>query len=122
MAKFKKKLPKHFYCELFMENFYFFKDFSFKEFCDYLKSTMGFVVNAPPSCKGKFYELVNDDGFNCYVLWVDSSSDTSVLVHESCHAATAILSSKGHRLDPENDELFAYYTGLIFRKYNDGEV
>ncbi len=100
-----------------MENFYFFKGFSYDEFKAYIKKTMGFTVDASKSCKGKFYVLENEKGFTCYLIWVKDPKDASVLAHEACHAATAILSSKGHKIDPENDELFAYYVGLLVRKY-----
>lgn len=107
------KKPYHFYCELFGENFYFFKGFSLKEFKEYMKDAMGIDVFIDKSFMGKFVHARSKD-HEAYCIWVDSKE---ALAHECIHASMRLLYEKGVTVDHENDEILAYYVQMLMRKY-----
>lgn len=50
-------------------------------------------------------------------IWVRSTSDLGVLVHECIHAANYCLSDRGIKADAVNDEPTAYLAQWLFDKF-----
>lgn len=53
----------------------------------------------------------NENGFEYFVCFIDTNK--SLLMHEAIHICNYVFKNIGVRLDLENDEVQAYFTGWI---------
>jgi len=100
------KKPKHFYSDIYQENFYFIPGWT----ADQIKKYFGFDVN--DKAYGTCW-LTN----NGIVIWVKhfDIKHLDCLTHETIHAANFIFQCKGIQSDNENDEALAYLVQWIFK-------
>lgn len=102
-----KKVPHHFYCELYYQNFYFcmgWKRSEMKKFfnVEIEECAKGMALNTPAGI----------------VIWIESGEAIGACVHECVHAAKFLFAQKGIISSNENDEPLAYMVQWIFDKCN----
>lgn len=68
--------------------------------------------------EGLFYELSAETGERLFVVWAEGAK-SSTMVHETVHAATAILQDRGIPIvsDGSNSEVLAYLVQDIYEKW-----
>lgn len=112
MKKWYGKLPKHWYCETWKENFYYCLGWPEKIIQDYLLWKANYKTNF--NCDGKTLEIEEAKG-SIILIWTRNKTDYASFVHECAHAAGFALDKKGYKYDPNNDEPFTYLVESIFR-------
>ena len=100
-----KKIPHHFYCELYYQNFYFCMGWKRSEIKSY------FNIEIDEIAKGS---TISTHGG--VIIWIDSKESLGALAHESVHAAKFLFAQKGIISSNENDEPLAYMVQWIFEK------
>lgn len=105
--------PKHFYCDLFGVNFYFFVGWSEKKFCEYTVNTWKKHCNVRDA-NGFTRDFVHKDNF-IILIWTRRNVALPNLLHECLHATNITLEHVGILASFLNDELQAYYTQRLFK-------
>lgn len=108
---------KWFYDELLKVNFWFCVGWTRKQFTDFMEFQAGHTPPDLISSHGRCIDLTHrtKKGSRTYVIWTAKEAPRSALVHECVHATNMALSSAGHRIDADNDEIQAYYVERLFR-------
>ncbi|MBK7892848.1 MAG: hypothetical protein IPJ84_19210 [Bdellovibrionales bacterium] len=105
--------PKWYYCPTWRQNFYFFIGWKPADFEKYVLKTYGHSANIG-AAKGR--ALVMDRGDESrYLIWT-ISKDASIVAHECLHVTNWMLSERGYKFDPMNDEPHAYLLGALMRE------
>lgn len=88
-----------------------------EEFSKWIYRKFGIQTDADGS-GGLFYELSAETGERVFVLWAEDGR-TETMVHETVHAATAILQDRGIPIvsDGNNSETLAYLMEDIFKQW-----
>lgn len=110
----KRKVPAHFYCDLFGANVYFFVGWSEKDFVDYLSKN--YKQTAEINDSNGLTKQIIYKGTPLVLVWVRGGKRLqTTLVHEAVHAANLILYVAGVRPSFINDELQAYYVARLYK-------
>jgi hypothetical protein len=108
-----KKKPKHYYCNLFQENFYIYHQWTVDEIKHWFrKSPSVLIMNW--NVAGRYFNA-SQDGVGIYHVVTLKGTNLGVLAHECVHAAIAMCDDKGIKIDRES-ETVAYLTQQIFNK------
>lgn len=99
----KKKVPFHFYSDLYYENFYLCAGWKRSDVVNYFK------IDIADNARG--VTLLTSGGI---IIWVEDRKAYGVLAHESVHAAKFLFGMKGIIASNDNDEPLAYMVQWIF--------
>lgn len=117
----KKIRPKHYYCELFQANVWFYLGSSVESTMDHLKK---YWICEPNLINdghlGKAIEFQSEANKRCIVIWtkypLSNKQIYPTLAHECVHAANMILERAGVQTSYLNDEPHAHLVGLLMKK------
>ena len=68
------------------------------------------------ACGGYAIKCKDKNGITDFIIWLKNSRDTDHIVHETQHMTHIVLDDRGINWNKENEELFAYYQGFLFRE------
>lgn len=113
--------PKHYYCELFQANVWFYLGSSVESTRKHLKKFWAFDPTLIDEYHlGKTIEFQNESGARCIVIWTKHPlSDKRIyptLAHECVHATNMIMDRAGVQSSYLNDETHAHMVGLLMKK------
>jgi hypothetical protein len=73
-------------------------------------------LNFTNSFGGGVFNITDEEGYTKFFVAFDNDWDNSLIAHEAVHLVNDIFKHKCIKLDPDNDEAQAYFTGWIFEK------
>lgn len=100
--------PKHFYCEIYKTDIYYFLGWNPGRFTNYCIKNYGYD---PGEQSEGLCAHVRDN----IIIWTKHRKRFELLAHESVHAAHWILESRGICSINDNAEPLAYLVELIFK-------
>jgi hypothetical protein len=107
------KRPKHWYCQTWKMNFYYFLGWPPSEFKRYMRKRHGYEYDDAGKAASTLECVAGPH--TVILIWVRDRKDLPALAHEAVHAANWTLARRGWRADMENDEPQAYLVESIFR-------
>ena len=105
--------PKHFYCQTWKMNFYYFVGWSEKTYLNYVKKHWDYEMNLQ-GVDGNCLE-VSFDGSAGNSVWIRDRKNYAVMAHECVHAAANTLRSRGWKPDFDNEEPLTFLVESIYR-------
>lgn len=113
--------PGHFYDEILKTNFYLFIGWDDKKLIQYFERYFKYTPDLS-TVNGKAIILKCDES-EIICTWVRKTDKKrtmshflSDLAHECVHACNMSMGRVGYRVDLDNDEMQAYYVGLLMQK------
>jgi len=109
------RLPKFYYNETWLANFWFCIGWKENEIVNYCKKRLKHELENISESDGKCIEIFNDSK-HAILIWTRDKSDIPSLVHEVVHAAGWIMQKRGWTYDYDNDEPFTYLVQSIMKE------
>ncbi len=109
------KKPKHWHCDTWGENFWFFVGWPFEEFESYVEEHFNYLVRDGSIIRNGMYLRLRKGCASVGLIWT-AKKHMPTLAHECVHAAGACLESKGVIADWKNDEPLTYLVEALMRK------
>lgn len=102
------KQPKHWHCEMYDINFFFFIGWKPKHFEKYATEKLKIKVGTDTDDFLGLHYRTDYKKRPCSLIWTKKSNDIPCIVHECLHAAVSALSYVDVKFDIDNQEPLAY--------------
>lgn len=106
---------------LFMKSIIVFYRWDYADHKKYMQDHYG-IESGKKEQWGAYHTLIERESDHHFMSVIFVSADSSetwsvcALAHEAVHAAFGLLDSAGVKPDPDNHEVYAYYTDMIVRQ------
>lgn len=122
MKKNKRKYIHHFYNDTFYMNVWYFKNYSWEEFKNYMLKNYSYKCRTEDEPRGITLPLnaLNDEtkeSTQVLCIWLANKTDFSGLVHEALHIVITHLRNIGVKLSEDSEETYTYLLAWLIDKF-----